>query len=293
MTQLPASKLLGLPFELHECISIFLPPGSIASLIKANCQLRLIHEKTLYHHINLYGKPDRSVGLLRTFAFRPDLALLVHSLEITFSWINFTMSGGSRVILPSHLSHLNALALARNIKSFGLRGADWSSHQKMASIREIISKMELKSLQIFASVSSYGEPQEWILANLRLMLQGQPTLRDLTFKFPGCRGDVPNELESSDIPSLRTLRAQALTLVSISPVAIGDRSSRWRSSTGGRSGTNSWSLPFPGYPKSDKKFANYSYSWNGTGAGVGALILDKCWRCFRILIRLESRVNIS
>lgn len=230
-----ASQLLNFPFELHGHIAIFLPPSSIASLIGTNSHLRSVYEQTLYRHVFLYIKPHRSVGLLRTFTLRPDLALLVHSLDIDLRPCEVKISSGSTRLQSSHSARLDPLALARNIKSFGLSGVAWLCGEEMEPIQNLISKMKLTSFRVYEWWPNDPSPQiehcQMVFANLRKVLQGQPLLQDLRLEYfllkrdSGYVGSTPIGIESSDLPNLRTLRADAATVAAILPtVATGQLS---------------------------------------------------------------------
>ncbi|KAG8951680.1 hypothetical protein FRC04_005701 [Tulasnella sp. 424] len=232
MTQQSPSRLLSVPPELHEHISIFLPTSSIPGLIMTNQQLRSIYEKILYRHINLYAQPHRSNALLRTFTLRPDLALLVRSLDIDLRWSEVNTLSGQLSISPAHPARLGALASMRNINSFGLSGVGWLWGEGMKDIQDVVSKMRLTSLRIHEWWAIHSEPdlryKAGVYANLRAVLQGQPRLLNLElkyflFKMEAARGvQIPIGIQSSDIAGLRTLNAEAYTVASILP-AIGDQ----------------------------------------------------------------------
>ncbi|KAG8950564.1 hypothetical protein FRC04_007383 [Tulasnella sp. 424] len=232
MTQEQPINLLSFPLELHEHISIFLPTSSIPSLIMANRHFQFIYEKILYRHINLYAQPYRSNPLLRTFMQRPDLALLVLSLDIDLRpSVEDTLSG-QEILLPAHRARLDALASAHNVNSFGLSGVAWLWGEDMKDIQDVVSKMKLTRLRIHESWPNNPEPQvedtEGVYANLRAVLQGQPRLQDLELKYFLLRKEatdgvqIPIGFQSSDVLSLRTLNADAFTVASNLPV-LGDQ----------------------------------------------------------------------
>ncbi|KAG8950546.1 hypothetical protein FRC04_007365 [Tulasnella sp. 424] len=229
MTQQPSSRFPSLPLELHEHISIFLPSSSIRTLILANGLLQSIYEKILYRHINLYAQPRRSNALLRTFTLRPDLALLPRSLDIDLRWCEVKTLSGPRSLSPAHPARVDALASARNIKSFGLSGVAWLWGREMKSIQDVVSKMRLTSLRIHEwwPMQSEPDPQHKaeVYTNLRAVLQGQPRLLNLELKYfllkmEAAQGrQTPVGIQSSDIVGLRALKAEAYTVASILPVA--------------------------------------------------------------------------
>ncbi|KAG8909981.1 hypothetical protein FRC01_006615, partial [Tulasnella sp. 417] len=142
---LAPGQLLTLPFELHEHVFLFLPSGSIPNLIKSNRQLRPIYEQLLYRCINLYQQPLRTTSLLRTFTLRPDLALLVQSLDIDLRPYGTSPSSGGRKISPFHAA---GLAMARNVKSLGISGICLLWGGEMSAIYDIFAKLSLTSLRI-------------------------------------------------------------------------------------------------------------------------------------------------
>ncbi|KAG8971596.1 hypothetical protein FRC05_010942 [Tulasnella sp. 425] len=229
MTQQPPVQLLSLPLELHEHISIFLPAISIARLMMGNCHLRSIYEKILYRHINLYAQPHRSNALLRTFTLRPDLALLVRSLDIDLRWSEVSTVSGQLSISPAHPARLGALASMRNINSFGLSGVAWLWGVGMKDIQDVVSGMRLTSLRVHEWWPTRSDPHRQnkarVYANLLAVLQGQPQLLNLELnyfllKMGAAHGrQTPIGIQSSDIAGLRTLKAEAYTIASILPVA--------------------------------------------------------------------------
>ncbi|KAG8971615.1 hypothetical protein FRC05_010961, partial [Tulasnella sp. 425] len=229
MTQQQPSRLLSVPLELHEHISIFFPTSSLPSLIMANRYLRSIYEKILYRYINLYAQPRRSNALLRTFTLRPDLALLVRSLDIDLRWSEVNTLSRKLSLPPAHPARLGALARARNVNSLGLSGVAWLWGEGMKNIQDLVSKMRLTSLRIHEWWPIHSEPdlryKAGVYANLRAVLQGQPRLLNLElkyflFKMEAVHGvQIPIGIRSSDIARLRTLKAEAYTVASILPVA--------------------------------------------------------------------------
>ncbi|KAG8928336.1 hypothetical protein FRC01_006091, partial [Tulasnella sp. 417] len=231
-------QLLTLPFELHEHIALFLPSGSIPNLIKANSHLRSIYEQILYRSINLYHQPLRSTSLFRTFTLRPDLALLVQSLDIDLIPCRVEVSSQTHTISPFRVA---GFALARNVKSLGISGKCLFWGQDMSAIHELISKLRLTSLRIrrWQPEDVTTPPHEVVFANFRTILQGQPMLQDLMLERCGLERSVwvsmgilpgrdpteasPHGIEASDIPSLRILRADAMMVASILPAVVGDK----------------------------------------------------------------------
>lgn len=228
----PQLQLLDFPFELQEHISIFLLSSSIPSLIAANRQFRSIYEQILYRHINLYAQPHRSNALLRTFTLRPDLALLVRSLDIDLRYSALSMLSGQLSLSPARQARLDALASARNVRSFGLSGVAWLWGERMKDIQCVVSKMELTSLRIHecrpTQLISHLRNKAGVYANLRAVLQGQPRLQDLELKYfllrmeAACGVRNPIGIQSPDGLSLRALKADAYTVASILPV-VGDQ----------------------------------------------------------------------
>ncbi|KAG8911634.1 hypothetical protein FRC01_005610, partial [Tulasnella sp. 417] len=240
MTQEPPvpGHLHALPFELHEYISSLLPFVSILDLIKAGRILRSIYEQIPYRHINLSNQPLRTTRLLRTFAERPDLALLVQTLDIDLSLCEVKLFFQDCTISPFHAP---GLAAARNVQSLGISGICWLWGGDMSAIYDIVAKLKLTSLRIpkWQPVDSSVPPPpfEDVAANLRAILQNQPMLQDLTLEdyafergvwfsmaiSPGSHPvDVMSHvIERSDVPSLHTLRGDAMTIASILLHAIG------------------------------------------------------------------------
>lgn len=195
-------------------------------------QLQAIYEEILYRHINLYIQPFRSKELLKTFMLRPNLALLVHTLDIDLRWWEGKDPTGLDIVSKSCRLLINVLASAKSIKSLGVSGAAWLWGNDMKPIRDVVSKMKLESLRIYEwwpnAQDQQVKHQEDVFANLRTVLQGQPSLQALQVDYFLCkrgadyRGSFPIGIQSSHIPNLRTLRADAATVASILPV-VGDR----------------------------------------------------------------------
>lgn len=76
-------NLHDLPPEALEHITYFIPSSSILHLM-VNRKMRPVCEQYLYRTIQLLTQPYRSLHLLKAFAVRPDLALLVQKLYISF-----------------------------------------------------------------------------------------------------------------------------------------------------------------------------------------------------------------
>lgn len=220
------SQLLSIPIELHNHIAIFLSTRSILNLITVNRYLQTIYEAIQYRCINLRSLPNRSIGLLKTFELRPDLALLVHTLNID---LRPSVVGAasqptqSAAASPSGYARIRALGLAKNIKSLGISGLSWLPDERLDAIQEVISTMDLRTLWIMepkpASDVHHLEHKEEVVANLRRVLQAQPLLTDLDLEFRLFKmevkngGDIQFGIQKSDVPSLRTLGIRASTVV--------------------------------------------------------------------------------
>lgn len=195
-----------------------------------NRHLQCVYEQILYPHINLCAKPYRSLGLLRTFVSRPDLALLVQSLDIDLGWYEDELVTKFENTSPAAgLSRINALALAQNIKSVGISGVAWLWGDEMKKIQEIVSKMKLTGLRIHESwprayTNHKLKHKKEAFANLDTLLQGQPIIQDLRLEYFLLKLSPKSDasqigIRNSGIRSLRTLRADAATVALILPVA--------------------------------------------------------------------------
>ncbi|KAG8924512.1 hypothetical protein FRC01_011407 [Tulasnella sp. 417] len=219
-----SNQFVDLPPELHEHISIFLPSSSIPSLIRTNRYIQPIYEDILYRHINLYNRPLRSKALLNTFMLRPNLALIVYSLDIDFEWCPMEIWTEFVKVPNPEQARINALASAKNIKSLGVSGVAWLRRKDMKQFRDIISRMKLESLRIYEfSLQVWGnmiKHKEELFANFWVVLQGQPLLRELLIE---CIYSVlPSEIQSSYMENLRTLKTDVGGVSWILP-AVGDR----------------------------------------------------------------------
>ncbi|KIO18711.1 hypothetical protein M407DRAFT_31619 [Tulasnella calospora MUT 4182] len=230
--QLQNRNVLDLPNELLLRVVSLLPTTSIPNLM-VNRSLQSVCEQGLYRYISLPRHPRRSIRLLETFLLRPDLALLVHHLEINFSWRYPGLFLPSQIPSVLHPDGLEALCLAQNLQSLSLAGvADWIWEPDMAKFREAIFKMKLVRLEVpviddphneYECViyeDSDGEEQaaggegNWggDLGNeIRNLLQAQPLLEE--FKLSDSQiSDTTVEslqatLKTSDVPRLKSLQA--------------------------------------------------------------------------------------
>ncbi|KAG8954550.1 hypothetical protein FRC00_005819 [Tulasnella sp. 408] len=221
VTRERSSQLLSLPVELHEHMSIFLLTSSILNLIETNHHLRSIYEAILYRCINIQPLSSRSIGLLETFKLRPDLALLVHTLDIDLRPTVVSAFHPTQ----SAFQDINALALAKNIKSLGIFGLSWLPGTRLNAFQKAISGMKLKGLRIKepepASRNHHRNSKEEVVASLRQVLQAQPHLQDLELDFWLFRismgvnegRDIQFGIRKSDVPRLRTLGTHASTIV--------------------------------------------------------------------------------
>ncbi|KAG8954549.1 hypothetical protein FRC00_005818, partial [Tulasnella sp. 408] len=163
---------------------------------------------------------------------RPNLALLVHSLDIDLRWCEGKDPTGLDIAPKSCRLLINALASATSIKSLGVSGAAWLWGNDTKPIRDVVSTMNLESLRIYEwwpdAHHQQVEHQEDVFTNLRAVLQAQPSLQVLQVDYFLCkrgadyRGSFPLGIQSSHIPNLRALKADAATVASILPV-VGDR----------------------------------------------------------------------
>lgn len=226
----------------------FLPALSIRNLM-ANRTFRQVCERILYRSIRLPYTPGRTLHLCQTFVLRPDLALRVQDLDVCLLWFHANLRRGNREHSLSKVSQkrakgtftpLEALALAKNVKSFGLRGISWVPDRGMAPIRELAGGMKLTRLTIstFPTLPN-PEPRydEEVVSYLRAVLQAQPLLEHLELPnyfevvltdhaFPSSPVTAPLSeelsplvIERSDVPNLRSLTATPSVAVSFLPVA--------------------------------------------------------------------------
>lgn len=128
-------------------LTSFLPTESIRNLV-LNKYLQGLCEPILYRDIDLFAKPQRSLQLLHTFALRPDLALLVRSLVIDLRWLVPEEWGPIEIPDILQADGLEALALAKNLRSFGTSAAPCISNPNLSSLRNIVSRMNLTKLSI-------------------------------------------------------------------------------------------------------------------------------------------------
>ncbi|KAG9022119.1 hypothetical protein FS837_006745, partial [Tulasnella sp. UAMH 9824] len=229
VTRERSGQLLRLPVELHEHLSIFLLTSSILNLIETHRFLRSIYQAILYRCINLQPLSSRSIGLLETFKLRPDLALLVQTLDIDLRPTVVSAFHQTQSVLQD----VKALALARNIKSLGILGLSWLPGKRLNAFQNAISGMKLKSLRIKelepASTIHHRNHKEEVVANLRQVLQAQPLLQDLDLDFWLSRveakndGDIQLGIQKADVPRLRTLGTHASTVVPLLEAIDGDR----------------------------------------------------------------------
>ncbi|KAG8947405.1 hypothetical protein FRC04_010725 [Tulasnella sp. 424] len=237
--------LQDLPVELLEHIISFLPALSIRNLM-VNRAFRQICERILYRSIRLPYTPGRTIHLCKTFVLRPDLALHVQDLDVCLQRFYIKSREGNREYALSKsqkrtngaFTPVEALALAKNVKSFSVRGTSWASERDMAPIRELAGGMKLTRLtiSIFPTLSNLepGSDKE-VVSYLRAVLQAQPLLEQLEFPnlfavklighdFPSTPTTPSVELsppviERSDVPNLRSLIATVSVAVLFLPVA--------------------------------------------------------------------------
>ncbi|KAG8947407.1 hypothetical protein FRC04_010727 [Tulasnella sp. 424] len=221
---------------------------SIRNLM-VNRTFRQICERILYRSIRLPYTPGRTLHLCKTFVLRPDLALRVQDLDVCLRWYHVSPRRGNREYTLPKFSQKNAketftpveaLALAKNVKSFSVRGTAWVPDRGMAPIRELAGGMKLTRLTIstFPTLPN-PEPRfdKEIVSYLRAVLQAQPLLEDLELPnffvvvltdhaFPSTPVTAPLSeepsplvIERSDVPNLRSLTATASVAVSFLPVA--------------------------------------------------------------------------
>ncbi|KAG8962759.1 hypothetical protein FRC05_005125 [Tulasnella sp. 425] len=224
----------------------FLPALSIRNLM-VNRTFRQICERILYRNIRLPYTPGRTLHLCKTFVLRPDLALRVQDLDVYLRWYHviprreneeYTLPKFSQRRAKGTFTPVEALALAKNVKSFSVRGIAWVPDRDMAPIRELAGTMKLTRLTIdtFPSLPN-PEPRynKEIVSYLRAVLQAQPLLEHLELPFffeltdhvfpptpetaPLSEKPSPLAIERSDIPNLRSLIATASVAVSLLPVA--------------------------------------------------------------------------
>ncbi|KAG9048672.1 hypothetical protein FS837_012300 [Tulasnella sp. UAMH 9824] len=163
---------------------------------------------------------------------QPNLALLVHSLDIDIRWCEGKDPTGLDSDSKGCRLLINALSSAKSVKSLGVSGVAWLWGNDMKPVRDVVSKMRLESLRIYEwwpdVQDQQVEHQEDVFTNLRTVLQGQLSLQALQVDYFLCkrgadyRGSFPLGIQSSHIPNLRTLRADAATVASILPV-VGDQ----------------------------------------------------------------------
>ncbi|KAG9048671.1 hypothetical protein FS837_012299 [Tulasnella sp. UAMH 9824] len=221
------SPLLSIPIELHEYMATFLGTRAILNLIMVNRFLLSIYEAILYRCINICTLPNRSICLLETFELRPDLALLVHTLNIDLRpSVVGTASQPAQTTAasPGGYARIRALGLAKNVRSLGISGLSWLPDERLNAFQEVMSTMELKSLRILeprpVSDVHHLEHKEEVVANLRRVLQAQPLLTELDLEFRLFKMEVKNGgndvqfgIQKSDVPSLRTLGIRASTIM--------------------------------------------------------------------------------
>ncbi|KAG9048668.1 hypothetical protein FS837_012296 [Tulasnella sp. UAMH 9824] len=210
----PLPKLHHLPPELLDHIMFFLPPTSIVHLM-VNKKLRSACEQFLYEDIDVVDKPNRSLHLLRTFVLRPDLALLVRRFRISLEWC---IPGSTNRYRIPHLLQPNeiaALSLAKNIRSLALPGLGWLSDPSLAYIYEMVSQIELTSLD---TIENYSPDSDigLMVSTLRSRLLSLPKLEDLSLNFVMDSIHTPTGREKAvlnkvavqvpDIPSLNRFR---------------------------------------------------------------------------------------
>ncbi|KAG9051545.1 hypothetical protein FS837_004055 [Tulasnella sp. UAMH 9824] len=229
-------SIIDLPTELLLRVISVLPVISIRNLM-VNRSFRSICEQGLYRNISLYYHQYRSMRLLETFLLRPDLALLVRHLEIYF---NFDASCNFRrwpQVL--RINGLDALSLAKNIRSLSLRGdVDWIWEANKDELRKVVSKMRLVRLDVPLLVDPHaGFEHEIIFSGLglprnnsdvdlgvdiRRLLQAQPFLEEFTLSNSVGNRSVASLracLKGSDIPNLKSLKAAPDVAMVFFPVA--------------------------------------------------------------------------
>ncbi|KAG9048669.1 hypothetical protein FS837_012297 [Tulasnella sp. UAMH 9824] len=200
----PPPNLDHLPPELLDHIMFFLPPTSIVHLM-INRKLRSTCEQFLYRDIYVADMANRSLRLLTTFVLRPDLALLVRRLRMDLDWC---IPESSIIYTIPHLlkpDGIAALSPAKNIRSLGLSYLGWLSHPSLAHIYNMVSQMDLTSLEIIEDY--YPEPNiELLMSNLRSTLLSLPKLEDLSLKFHPDKAELIKNIEVPDVPSLNRYR---------------------------------------------------------------------------------------
>lgn len=197
-------KLHDLPPELLDHIMYFLPSSSILHLM-VNRKLRPVCEQYLYRTIELVYQPYRSLHLLKAFALRPDLALLVQTLYITLEWCH--PEGIASHKLPALLQPdgLAALSLAKNLRTFDITGLNWFSYPTLTRISEVVSRMNLTFLSIsnWDAIPDDPETGRAAVSNLRALLRSQPQLKSLAVSGYRINTAIANTIETTDVPNLR------------------------------------------------------------------------------------------
>ncbi|KAG8920190.1 hypothetical protein FRC01_000881, partial [Tulasnella sp. 417] len=204
-------------------------------------------EQALYRSISLPRHPRRSIRLLETFLLRPDLALLVRHLEIDLSWRRPGPFPPGQVPSALQPDGLEALSLAKNIKSLSLDGT-WIWKPEMAEFRETIFNMKLVQLEVplisdpdvlpeciyqrVLNEDSDGE-ENWDgesgslggdLGNkICRLLQAQPLLGELKLTDPEIshttKQSLQENLQVTDVPSLKSLQADPYVAMAFLRVA--------------------------------------------------------------------------
>lgn len=201
-------NLHDVPLELLYHIMFFLPPRSILHLM-VNRKMRPICEQYLYHTVDVISLPYRSLRLLKAFALRPDLALLVKQLHVDLGWLQVTLQKLPTLLQPDGLA---APSLAKNLRSFEIVGLNWLSDPTLARIREVVCQMNLTSL---SAISWKCDPADdglrvsrAAVSNLRVILQFQPQLESLTVTGDHIDAAVANSIETADVPNLKRFQGR-------------------------------------------------------------------------------------
>ncbi|KAG8897161.1 hypothetical protein FRC00_004728, partial [Tulasnella sp. 408] len=254
-------KLQDLPPELLDHIMYFLPPSSIMHLM-VNRKMQPVCEQ--------YRIPYRSLHLLKAFALRPDLALLVQKLFISLHWCHPGEIASYKLPTLLQPDGLATLSLAKNIRSFGIIGVNWLSDPTLAHIREVVTHMNLTSLFTADrdSIRDDLETSRAVVSNLRAILQSQPQLESLSLS--GYRIDVAiaNTIDTTDVPNLRKFQGRTTLAQAFLHAAPKLNDLNLALGTESRSNT-----PFPQIGDGHKiralttiVFLKYSSSWNSFGS---------------------------
>ncbi|KAG8944312.1 hypothetical protein FRC04_002032 [Tulasnella sp. 424] len=226
---------MDLPNELLSRIVSFLTRGSIRNLM-VNRILRQICERCLYRHISLFRQPRRSLRLFETFVQRPDLAQLVYHLSIDLSWAVKGLFPQREVPRSLKPDGMVALSLAKNVRSYSDSGVSgWIWEPSRARFRNTISKLKLVRLEIprLHDPNIRGccgqLPRGWnwrgdLGVEIKKFIQSQPLLEHLGFTdyssiTSTTVSSLEKHLQSSDIPSLKSLTAGPSLAAAFLPVA--------------------------------------------------------------------------